>query len=86
MQTTGKVYYVPEIESLFFEGMDLFAKVIEIDENLYLCNASSHEGLGTVFMIDWEENRIYDYKLDEVYIGWKHTFETISEVKSNFVY
>ncbi len=65
MQTTGKVYYVPEIESLFFEGMDLFAKVIEIDENLYLCNASSHEGLGTVFMIDWEENRIYDYKLDE---------------------
>lgn len=33
-----------------------------------------------------EKREIYDYKLDEVYIGWKHTFETISEVKSNFVF
>ena len=33
-----------------------------------------------------EKREIYNYYLDEVFIGWKHDFETVSEVKSGFVF
>ena len=33
-----------------------------------------------------EKREIFNYYLDEVFIGWKHDFDTVSKVKSNFVF
>ena len=33
-----------------------------------------------------ERREIFNYYLDEVFIGWKHDFDTVSEVKRGFVF